>query len=67
MSTTFTVEASRKALTKMTIIDELPFRYVEGYGFKKYVTTLQPKLCLKDIPSGQTMTRDVIEIYNSET
>ena len=44
VSTSFSVEASRKALAEMIIIDEFPFRYVEGYGFKKYVTTLQPKL-----------------------
>ena len=66
MSTTFSVETSRKALAEMIIIDELPFRCVEEYGFKKYVTTLQPKLHLKDIPSCQTMARDVIVIYNSE-
>ena len=66
MSTTFTIEASRKALAEMIIIDKLPFRCVDGYGFKKYVTTLQPKLCLKDIPSRQTVARDVIGIYNSE-
>ena len=40
VSTTFFVEASRKALAEMIIIDELLFRYVEGYRFKKYVTTL---------------------------
>ena len=50
----------------MIIIDKLPFRCVEGYGFKKYVTTLQPKLRLKDIPSRQTVARDVIRIYDSE-
>ena len=50
----------------MIIIDEFPFRYVKGYGFKKYATTLQPKLHLKDISSCQTVPRDVIEIYNSE-
>ena len=66
VSTTFSVEASRKALAEMIIIDELPFRCVEGYGFKIYVTTLQPKLRLKDIPSRQTVARDVIGIYNSE-
>ena len=66
MSTSFSVEASRKVLAKMIIIDELPFRYVKGYGFKKYVTTLQPKLQLKDIPSRQTVARDMIDIYNSE-
>ena len=37
MSTTFIVEASQKLLAEMIIIDELPFRCVEGYGFKKYV------------------------------
>ena len=66
LSTSFSVEASRKALAEMIIIDELPFRYVEGYGFKKYVTTLQPKFRLKDISSHQTGARDVIGIYNSE-
>ena len=44
MLTTFSVEASRKTLAEMIVIDELPFRFVEGYGFKKYVTTLQLKL-----------------------
>ena len=66
VSTSFSVEASRKALAEMVIIDELPFRYVEGYGFKKFVSTLQPKLRLKDTPSRQTVARDVISIYNSE-
>ena len=35
VSTTFSVQASRKALAEMIIIDELPFRCVEGYGFQK--------------------------------
>ena len=47
----FIVEASRKALVEMIIIDELPFRFVEEYGFQRYSTTLQPKLQIRDIPS----------------
>ncbi|XP_075652751.1 zinc finger BED domain-containing protein RICESLEEPER 1-like [Castanea sativa] len=66
VSITFFVEASRKALAEMIVIDELPFRCVAGYGFKKYVTTLQPKLRLKDILSHQTVAKAVIGIYNSE-
>ena len=66
MSTAFIVEASSTTLVEMIIIDELPLRCVEGYDFKKYVTTLQPKLRLKDIPSRQTVARDVIRIYDSE-
>ena len=37
VSTTFIVETPRKALVEMIIIGKLPFRCVEGYGFKKYV------------------------------
>jgi len=43
----------------MIIIDELPFRFVEGYGFQRYSTTLQPKLQIRDIPSLQNIARDV--------
>ncbi|XP_050262612.1 zinc finger BED domain-containing protein RICESLEEPER 2-like [Quercus robur] len=64
--TAFNVEASRKALAEMVIIDELPFRFVEGYGFQRYATTLQPKLRIRDIPSRQTIARDVISIYGIE-
>ena len=64
--TAFTVEASKKALAEMVIIDELPFRFVERYGFQRYATTLQPKLRIRDIPSRQTVARDVIGIYGVE-
>ena len=50
----------------MIIIDELPFRFVEGYEFQKYSTTLQPKLQIRDISSRQTVARDVISIYGVE-
>ena len=64
--TAFTIETSRKALAEMVIINELPFRFVEGYGFQRYSTTLQPKLRIRDIPSRQTVARDVIGIYGVE-
>ena len=57
--TAFTVETSRKAFAEMIIIDELLFRFVEGYGFQRYSTTLQPKLQIRDITSLQTIARDV--------
>ena len=50
----------------MIIIDELPFRFVEGYEFQRYSTTLQPKLQIRDIQSRQTVARDVIDIYGVE-
>ena len=61
--TAFTIETSRKALVEIVIIDELSFRFVEGYGFQRYSTTLQPKLQIRDISSRQTVARDVISIY----
>ena len=64
--TAFTVEASKKALAEMVIIDELPFRFVERYGFQRYATTLQPKLRIRDILYRQTVARDVIGIYGVE-
>ena len=44
----------------------MPFRFVEGYGFKRYSTILQPKLQIRDIPSRKTVARDVIGIYGVE-
>ena len=44
----------------------MSFRFVEGYGFRRYATTLQPKLRIRDIPSHQTVARDVIGIYGVE-
>ena len=64
--TAFTVEASKKALAEMIIIDELPFRFVEGYEFQKYSAILQPKLRIRDIPSCQIVAMDVIGIYGVE-
>ncbi|KAK4564411.1 hypothetical protein RGQ29_006467 [Quercus rubra] len=40
--------------------------FVEGYGFQRYSTTLQPKLRIRDISSHQTVARDVIVIYGVE-
>ncbi|KAL7166879.1 hypothetical protein ACSBR2_037529 [Camellia fascicularis] len=62
--TTFTVEAARKALAEMVIIDELPFRFVEGVGFRKFCQILQPKF--DKIPSRITISRDVVNIFNRE-
>ena len=50
----------------MIIINELPFRFVKGYEFQRYSTTLQPKLQIRNIPSRQIVARDVIGIYGVE-
>ncbi|CAL5354556.1 unnamed protein product [Camellia sinensis] len=36
VATSFSFEACKRALAEMVIIDELPFRFVEGVGFKRF-------------------------------
>jgi BED zinc finger len=60
---TFSVQECRKALAKMIIIDELPFKKVEGEGFKMFVRALQPKF---SILSRVTVAKDCWDIYIEE-
>jgi hypothetical protein len=53
----------RKALVKMVIIDELPFNFMEGKGFRLFSRTLQPR---SDIPSRFTVIRDYLKLYVEE-
>ena len=53
----------RKTLVKMVIIDELPFNFVEGKGFRLFSRTLQP---IFDIPSRFTVMRDCLKLYVEE-
>ena len=46
----------------MIILDELPFMFVENYGFRRFVKVLQPKF--KMIPSHKTIAKEVVKIYN---
>ena len=53
----------RQALVKMVIIDELPFNFVEGKGFRLFSKTLQPKF---DISSRFIVMRDCLKLYVEE-
>jgi hypothetical protein len=50
----------RQALVKMVIIDELPFNFVKGKGFRLFSRTMQPRF---DIPSRFTIMRDCLKLY----
>ena len=39
-------KACRKALAKMVVLDEMPFRTVEGEGFRQFCQVLQPNFLL---------------------
>ena len=64
VSLSFSVEAARRALAEMVVIDELSFRFVEGISFRRFCGVLQPKF--KTIPSRTTITRDIVGIFNHE-
>ncbi|XP_038896681.1 zinc finger BED domain-containing protein RICESLEEPER 2-like [Benincasa hispida] len=61
----FTIESTRKLLVEMIIIDELPFKFVENQGFKRFVngtlTLVEPNFVL---PSRKTIAKDILGIYD---
>jgi len=59
----YNYDECRQALAKMVIIDELPFNFMEGQGFKLFARTMQPRF---DIPCRFTMMRDCLKLYVEE-
>ena len=59
----FDQELIRAALAKMVVIDELPFRFVEGEGFRNFVYAAYPRF---KIPSRWTVNRDCFASYVDE-
>ncbi|XP_019158830.1 PREDICTED: zinc finger BED domain-containing protein RICESLEEPER 2-like [Ipomoea nil] len=53
----FNQDAIRRALCEMIIIDELPFRFVEGQGFKRFILVACPRW---------TISRDIYQIFLDE-
>ncbi|KAK2646777.1 hypothetical protein Ddye_021972 [Dipteronia dyeriana] len=47
----------------MLILDELPFRFVENRGFRKFCFAMNPRF---DIPSRRTIVRDLYKLYVEE-
>ncbi|KAI8530204.1 hypothetical protein RHMOL_Rhmol11G0037400 [Rhododendron molle] len=59
----FSVEACVKALAEMIILDELPFKFVEGEGFKRFVRVVQPKW---KPPGRLVMAKECLKVYQHE-
>ena len=47
----------------MIVIDELPFKFVEGEGLKNFVSAACPRF---SIPSRWTVSRDYFDFYIDE-
>ncbi|GKB14705.1 zinc finger BED domain-containing protein RICESLEEPER 2-like protein [Tanacetum coccineum] len=59
----FDQKTVRRSLAYMLVVDELPFKFVEGKGFKHFLNATQP---LFHTPSRITMARDCVKLYLEE-
>ncbi|XP_010677727.1 zinc finger BED domain-containing protein RICESLEEPER 2-like [Beta vulgaris subsp. vulgaris] len=50
----------RKALSFMVIVDELPFKFVEGVGFRQICNVMEPRF---HVPSRITVAKDCYQTY----
>ncbi|KAL0452194.1 UNVERIFIED_CONTAM: hypothetical protein Slati_1197500 [Sesamum latifolium] len=56
-------EVTRKALARMIIIDELPFKFVENDGFRQFMSVACPEFI---VPSRTTIIGDCYRLYIDE-
>ncbi|XP_042944041.1 zinc finger BED domain-containing protein RICESLEEPER 2-like isoform X2 [Carya illinoinensis] len=59
----FDPEDVRMAIAEMIICDEVPFKVVEGQGFRKVCQSLEPRF---QVPSRTTVARDCIKLFKKE-
>ena len=59
----FDFEKCKRALTEMIIRDELPFRFVEGDGFRKFCYIMEPRFI---VPSRMAIARDCMKLFDEE-
>ncbi|KAK2656067.1 hypothetical protein Ddye_009119 [Dipteronia dyeriana] len=59
----FDKEACRKACTRVIIVDELPFSFIEKDGFKDFCRVACPRFIP---PSRRTLARDIYGLYVNE-
>lgn len=59
----FDQETCRKDLARMIVIDELPFKFVKGEGFKVFMAMVCPRFI---IPSRWMVARDCVDLYTVE-
>ena len=60
----FNFEECKKALAKIIILDELSFRFVEGFGFRKFMFVTQPRF--NPIPCRTTIAKTCFRVLLDE-
>ena len=64
VSWVFNFEECKKALAEMIILDELSFRFVEGFGFRKFMSVAQPRF--NPIPCRTTIAKTCFRVFLDE-
>ncbi|RYQ85455.1 zinc finger BED domain-containing protein DAYSLEEPER-like [Arachis ipaensis] len=59
----YSLEDCRKVMAELIILDEHPFKVVEGIGFRKMINQFEPRFT---VPSRMTMSRDCFQLYLDE-
>ncbi|XLT24172.1 hypothetical protein HN873_055464 [Arachis hypogaea] len=59
----YSLEDCRKEMAEFIILDEHPFKVVEGIGFRKMINRFEPRFT---VPSRMTMSRDCFQLYLDE-
>ena len=60
----FSMEAFRKSLARMVVLDEVPFNFITKIGFLEVCQTLNPMVTT--LPCRKTVTKDVEVLYDVE-
>ncbi|ONH90806.1 hypothetical protein PRUPE_8G075500 [Prunus persica] len=63
IATSYSPESCREAIVRFIILDEQPFKVVEGEGFRDMLRVFEPRL---QVPSCVTIAKDVLKIYKKE-
>jgi hypothetical protein len=61
--TKYNAEKIKASISKMIIVDELPFRFVDGEGFQEFMNMVEPRF---KIPSRVTVMKDCVSLYMAE-
>ncbi|KAF7113047.1 hypothetical protein RHSIM_RhsimUnG0166300 [Rhododendron simsii] len=59
----FSADACKRALARMIIIDELPISFVDGEGFRDFISVVQP---MWSPPCWLAMAKQIIVMYEDE-